>query len=424
MRLGSATGEIAKANEGRKPSRVRLKYERMSADPFAFFRGTDHLFARAWADGLRPIEPGPALLICGDLHLENFGAYRADDGEFFFDVNDFDESAVAPCGFDLTRCVASILLASDVWRISPVKAERVALAFLDQYRDAVAGVDDRGGGGGTRDKTGGPVDRLLGRAAMNTQGELLARQTRPDGRGGLRIRGARGLHPKLPARKVGKIREALEAYGEATETPGAYQVLDARGRLAGIGSLGVRRYLVLIRGDGPPDGYRLLDLKEARPSALAAVFPDGPRWPDEATRIVETQRALQTRPAKGLDVFGLGRRRFVVREMVPAENRTSLEQFRGATSRLARAVTIAGRVVGRSHLRGAAYLGPDATGALAEWSAGPGPDAVLAAAVRQATQARRDYRAFVGALSRYGCRLLPTSGEAPAGDLAEKAAGR
>ena len=77
-------------NEGRKPELLRRKYRRMGEDLFAFFRGTDHLFAAAW-EGLAPVDPGPAILICGDLHLENFGAYRADDGDFVFDINDFDE---------------------------------------------------------------------------------------------------------------------------------------------------------------------------------------------------------------------------------------------------------------------------------------------------------------------------------------------
>ena len=48
-----------------------------------------------------PLDLGPAILQCGDLHLENFGAYQTDDGEFRFDINDFDEALVAPCSLDL-----------------------------------------------------------------------------------------------------------------------------------------------------------------------------------------------------------------------------------------------------------------------------------------------------------------------------------
>src|SRR6516225_10149588 len=97
---------ILRFNEGRKPGRVRLKLKRMAHDPFAFFRGADNLYAEAWP-GLKPPEEGPAIPICGDLHLENFGAYRDDDGEFLYDITDFDEAVVAPCSVDLVRCATS-----------------------------------------------------------------------------------------------------------------------------------------------------------------------------------------------------------------------------------------------------------------------------------------------------------------------------
>ena len=115
---------------------VRLKYRRMAADLFAFFRGTDHLFAAAWP-ALVPVDPGPDILICGDLHLENFGAYRADDGDFVFDINDFDEALVGPCSLDLVRCSTSILLAAQVWGLSPIRAMRTVLGYLDRYRATI-----------------------------------------------------------------------------------------------------------------------------------------------------------------------------------------------------------------------------------------------------------------------------------------------
>ena len=71
---------ILQFNRGRKRRLVRLKLRRMMGDPFTFFRGTNHLFAQAWPE-LRPPDVGPDILICGDLHLENFGAYRTAEGD-------------------------------------------------------------------------------------------------------------------------------------------------------------------------------------------------------------------------------------------------------------------------------------------------------------------------------------------------------
>jgi uncharacterized protein (DUF2252 family) len=105
-RRNAILDEVLAFNRDRKPKRVRLKLQRMDEGPFPFFRGMDHLFAHAWPE-LKPPDVGPTTLLCGDLHLENFGAYRSDDGDYLFDINDFDEALVAPVGLDLVRCTAS-----------------------------------------------------------------------------------------------------------------------------------------------------------------------------------------------------------------------------------------------------------------------------------------------------------------------------
>src|SRR5262245_36525886 len=89
----SLLATILAFDDGRKPRLVRLKLKRMALDPFAFFRGTDHLYADQWPD-LKPPDPGPDVILCGDLHLENFGAYSDDAGELLYDINDFDEALV------------------------------------------------------------------------------------------------------------------------------------------------------------------------------------------------------------------------------------------------------------------------------------------------------------------------------------------
>ena len=71
---------ILQFNEGRKRRLVRLKLRRMARDPFAFFRGTDHLFAAAWPD-LRPPDAGPefrsAATSTSKTSALPFGRWRA-----------------------------------------------------------------------------------------------------------------------------------------------------------------------------------------------------------------------------------------------------------------------------------------------------------------------------------------------------------
>ncbi|HEY2154531.1 MAG TPA: DUF2252 family protein, partial [Isosphaeraceae bacterium] len=175
----SVVEEIVAYNRGRDPRLVRKKYQRMARDPFAFFRGTNHRFATLWPR-LAPPDVGPAVLICGDLHLENFGAYRADDGDFLYDINDFDEALVAPCTLDLVRCTTSILLAAQNWGYSPVQALRNLLAFLDRYRATMAASARSGHIGTIAVGTArGPIWGLLQKPVHGTQTGLIAAVTEP-----------------------------------------------------------------------------------------------------------------------------------------------------------------------------------------------------------------------------------------------------
>src|ERR1700676_2091506 len=70
---------IERYNRGREPERLAIKYARMRSSPFVFLRGTAHLFYEDWPRR-SPLNKAPKTWICGDLHLENFGGYKAADG--------------------------------------------------------------------------------------------------------------------------------------------------------------------------------------------------------------------------------------------------------------------------------------------------------------------------------------------------------
>ena len=389
---------IIRFNADRDPELVKRKLKRIDESVFAFFRGTDHLFGEAWP-ALKPTDPGPAILCCGDLHLENFGAYQSQDGDFRFDINDFDEALFAPCSFDLVRCAASILLAGEEWGLRPLQATGIALVFLDRYRTAVADSIRTGIIGEIAPRSGeGPVWDLLNATAMGTQVKLLDRRTEQKKSGQRRILRSPDKHPEVSQEEAALVRQAVEEFGAGTKTPHVYQVLDVAGRIAGIGSLGLRRYTVLIEGGGSPDRNRLLDLKEARPSSVLAYVdcPQPEAFPTEAHRVVSAQRRLQARPILGLAPLEIGGRAYRMREMVPDENHSSLDHLQKKPKELRQAVEVIGQLTGWSQLRGAAA---DGRQALARWSAGPGIDAVLAAAVRFADKTQSDYAAFHEAYS-------------------------
>ena len=98
----------------------------MRRSPFRFFRGTAHLFYDDWPAS-SPLDKSPLTWACGDLHLENFGSYKGENGLAYFDINDFDEAALAPASRDLARFATSTLLAITDLGVSAAEARMFAI---------------------------------------------------------------------------------------------------------------------------------------------------------------------------------------------------------------------------------------------------------------------------------------------------------
>jgi uncharacterized protein (DUF2252 family) len=399
-----ALDAILQFNQDRKPALLRLKLRRMRTDPFTFFRGSDHLFCRDWPE-LQPLDVGPAVLICGDLHLENFGAHRTPEGDYRYDLNDFDESVIGPCTLDIVRCATSIILASEQWKLKPSQATGMALAYLEHYRTAVLKAVENGSLHESVPHGGhGPIQEILGSTAIATQAQLLKAKTRRKADGRPLIRRTDSV-VDIPRKRFDEIAGALDAHGQHLGKAEAFETHDVVFRIAGVGSLGVRRYLALVEGAGPPDGYQLLDIKEARPSAAAGCSTDtlSDIQGDDARRMVLSQTILQGHVAVGLDALKIGRRTYRVREIIPAENRSSLARFQKQPERLRRAVETAGRLTASAHLRGCRFKPDlDRWPDLAQWAGGPSLDAVLAAAARFTERTNRQYAEFRAAIRDRG----------------------
>src|SRR5215831_15146346 len=113
---------IKEFHSNRQQPTLAMKYKFMADNEFTFFRATCHLFYEDLAK--RPaLKHGPPVWVCGDLHLENFGSYRASNGLVYFDINDFDEAALAPASWELVRFLCSIAMAADLWKYSLSEAE-------------------------------------------------------------------------------------------------------------------------------------------------------------------------------------------------------------------------------------------------------------------------------------------------------------
>lgn len=130
---------IQSFNAGRDPERLALKLRKMRGDPFIFLRGSCHLFYERLArhGGALP-GPVPVVWACGDLHLENFGSYKGDNRLVYFDINDFDEAALAPCSWDVVRFLGSVRLGALGLGLNDREIDLLCAGYVDAYATALA----------------------------------------------------------------------------------------------------------------------------------------------------------------------------------------------------------------------------------------------------------------------------------------------
>ena len=383
-------------NRGRRPELIARKYRAMSRDPFVFFRGTAHLFWEDWASmGGTALDDAPLAWCCGDLHLENFGSYRGDNGLAYFDLNDFDEAALAPATRDTARFLTSACLAAESLGLSTREVRQLEASFLDGYAAALTAGKARWI---ERSIATGWIRELLRSVEARTQQQLLDERTvMRDGRRVLRIDEKRTF--KLTVAERRRVAQSIARFGARQPDPGFYRVRDIVGRVAGTGSLGVPRYAVLIRGDGAGD-ERILDVKAARPSALtihlaSSLAARQPVTRNHAERVVQVQRRMQAIPPDLLSGLTIGSKPFVVRELQPVADRLDLAAWDGRVGRLRRAVTAMGELTAWAQLRGASQGGADSVDALISFARSRGTRSGLLAFARDYTKrARADWEDF------------------------------
>src|SRR6185295_16792275 len=169
----SVVERVRRFNAGRDPERLALKYRIMRTSAFAFLRGTCHLFYARLPE-VPLFGAAPLTWICGDLHLENFGSYKGDNRLVYFDLNDFDESVLAPCTWDLVRVVTSILVGGESIGLDASQERALARRFLDAY---VTAIEDGKARWVERETAQGLVRRLLERARLRKRKAFLDGRT-------------------------------------------------------------------------------------------------------------------------------------------------------------------------------------------------------------------------------------------------------
>ena len=355
---------IDQYNEGREPERKALKYERMATDPFVFFRGTAHLFFEDLPPEEEIFAQAPAAWICGDLHLENFGSYKGDNRQTYFDLNDFDEGCLAPATWDLARFVTSLWLAAE--QIGLIPKQRTALedVFLDAYTDALANGKARWV---ERNTATGMVGDLLN--SLQIRKDFLDSRTRIGRSGKRRLLLETGSALAVDEEEGRVLRNWMKGFAKTQSQPAFYDLIDLSRRVAGTGSLGVGRYSLLVEGRGSPDGNFVLDLKEAVPSSLEPhlTLPQ-PAWGNPAVRAVAVQRRMQAITPALLQPVQLTGLDWILRELQPSKSKLSLQAWNGRLSRLEGVLETMGSAVAWAQLRSSGREGSATADAFIEFA--------------------------------------------------------
>ncbi len=355
----------------RFPKLFTRKLQRMSASPLAFLRGASPLFFELLAARTHLAE-GPAGegWIVGDMHLENFGAYRPDplgaaeptssrEGATSkkqrvvrFDLNDFDDAVIGPWRLDVLRLTTSLLLGGRELGLNGI----VALSLCDLLLEAWA---RSAFDGAPLPEAPAPVEALVEQVRARSKTALLdARTVLTPGRTRQFVRGPR--YADLPAEVVSGVPAAFDAYAkslpdEDRPRKGSLEIVDCALRIAGTGSLGGLRIAVLVKGKGGPDGGWIFDMKEqGDPSASPIV---GAPALAPAERVATAFRTCVERPPRmmGCTVMrasaGTAKIPMFVRKLSPQEDKLNLRRLRSPD--LPALASYLGALLGSAHARAA-----------------------------------------------------------------------
>jgi uncharacterized protein (DUF2252 family) len=302
----------------RVPELIPIRYGRMLVSPFTFYRGAALIMATDLAQGPRT---DLTAQICGDAHLSNFGVFASPERQLVFDLNDFDETHPGPFEWDVKRLAASLEIAGRDNEFSRKKRRQVVLTAVESYRQAM---QDFAG------QTNLEVwyANLTVQPGMPALSAVQSKATRRSLRADLekaRTRDSLGSLKKLtesvgkelrfvsqpplivPARELplddetsadlaGWMSNVLAEYSQTLPSDrrhlvSQYKFVDIARKVVGVGSVGTRAWVLLMRGIDQGDPL-ILQAKEATASVLEG-YTGGSLFDSHGQRVVEGQRLMQ-----------------------------------------------------------------------------------------------------------------------------------
>jgi uncharacterized protein (DUF2252 family) len=408
----------------RVPELVPVRYGRMMVSPFTFFRGA----ALPMASDLSttPVS-GFAVQACGDAHLSNFGIFGSAERRLMFDVNDFDETLPGPWEWDVKRLAASLEVAGRANGFSDKARRKIVTGAVAQYRAAMREFArmnnlDVWYAHADMDQVRAQFDsRLKNRQRVAVDQGLAKARTRDSTRDVARLTSLVDGRPRITSNPplvvpldemvpeqadhaaVGsELHHLITGYRRTLATDRRvlleqFEIVDMARKVVGVGSVGTRCWIVLMRGRDSSD-LLFLQVKEAQESVLSP-YVGASAFHNQGQRVVAGQRLMQAssdiflgwqRTEAGLDG---DRRDFYVRQLRDWKLSVDIDTLRPHGLRMYG--ELCAWTLARAHARSgdriaiAAYLG----------SSGLFDHAVAHFAGAYADQNERDYAALLAAVA-------------------------
>jgi uncharacterized protein (DUF2252 family) len=355
---------VEEAHSGRLERLIPLRVGRMLTSPYAFLRGAATLMAEDFAGLPRTgIEP----VICGDAHLGNFGFYASPERDLVFDLNDFDEAHPGPWEWDLWRLATSVWVAGRQNGLAEATCEDAVLRCAAAYRRQIRGLAgqpllsrsfDRLDIDRMRQEMAdwslrGEIERAANIARGRTSDRALPKLTRER-------KGTRQMVDQPPVvmhvseQETERMVDGLEAYLDTLpphwrRVLSSYVVVDLAHKVVGVGSVGLRAFVVLLQGNGAHD-MLFLQLKQARRSCVAKfVHGDRAMHAHQGQRVVEYQQTLQTVSDPLLGWTTVDKRDYYVRQFRDMKGAITVDGMDG--SALMDYARICGALLAKGHAR-------------------------------------------------------------------------
>jgi uncharacterized protein (DUF2252 family) len=361
-RRHDALKTILAQNQIRVPELVPLRHQRMAVSPWNYYRGAAAVMASDLA-----CQPDSGLMVqlCGDAHVLNFGLWATPERNLYFDLRDFDETLPGPFEWDVKRFAASLVVAARENGIRPAKAAAAVDAGVGAYCRRMR-----------RYTTMPELDIWYD----GTHADKLIDYFEPADRGRVSIhiekkrerRTSRGAFAKLTAMAHGRPRitedppvrvtisddeqadlvdHLLAGYRLTLQEDrrnlfDRFTEVDMVRQVVGVGSVGMRVYLVLLEGRSGADPL-FLQVKQAGPSVYEAhTHPS--RHGNHGERVISGKRMIQS----ATDIFvgwgSLHGRDYYVRQFRDMKIIPTTELI---APRLAEFATACGETLARSHAR-------------------------------------------------------------------------